>query len=865
MAELSPSLVQIKKMDSSEVLSFLDSSSDGLSNEEAKKRLEKYGSNAFAKAKKISKLDLFLNQFKNTIQYILISAAILSFYLGETKDGIAILFAVLLSGTIGFVQESRSENALEFLEKLTIQTVRIKRKFSQQVLDSKFLVPGDLVIIEDGMKVPADIRLLESFSITVNESTMTGESLPVEKSASKDSDNILLCGTNIVSGSGLGVVVATGMNSEFGRIAALVSKEEKGETPLQKNLNEFGRKLGYLVIAMASIFFIVGIFVLNHNFIEVLTTSVILAVAGVSEGLPTVIAITLALGMQTMAKRNALVKRMTVIEDLGVITAICTDKTGTLTLNKMSPRFIYVFDHLIDLDETYTLSEDPNRAQIERSLECVVVANNATLGPNGSPIGDPTEGGLLEAAIELDFNLSHALSTNPRKHENPFDSSRKRMSVVTTSNTLFLKGALEFTLPNCTKILTNSGIKILDSKTKEKIISTSEEISSKGMRLIALAEKPADSDLKDETDLTFLGFVALYDPPRSEVRHAIDLCNQASISVYMITGDAKATAQNIAFEAGFSNVECTSGSSFEDATESLRKQILAKTNVFYRVSPIQKYLIVSTLKSMGHIVAVTGDGVNDAPAIKKGDIGISMGISGSDVTKEAAGMILLDDNFASIVKAIEYGRKIYENIINFIRFQLTTTITLLSTVFLSSILGFVDPLKPIQMLFINIIMDGPPALAIGLEPSAEHVMQKKPRNSQKPYLDSKILGVISFNSLFMTVAMLVLLFFLGQHGVDGLRYQTISFVTMVCFQLFNALNSRSFSESFYSRLLKNKILIYSVLASFVVLVLFVYIPSLSEFMKIEMISPFEFGLCIIYSSSILLVEEIRKRLRFFTF
>lgn len=863
MSEISASLAKIKTMEPSEVLSYFNSSLDGLTNEEAKLRLEKYGSNEFTKAKRISKLELFLNQFKNTIQYILICAALLSFYLGETKDGIAILFAVLLSGTIGFIQESRSENALEFLEKLTIQNVRIKRKLSQQVIDSRSLVPGDLVVIEDGMKVPADIRLIESFSITANESTMTGESLPIEKSASKNSDNLLLGGTNIVSGSGLGVVVATGMKSEFGKIAEIVSKEEKGETPLQKNLNEFGRKLGYLVITMAAIFFIVGIFILNHNFVEVLTTSVILAVAGVSEGLPTVIAITLALGMQTMAKRNALVKRMTVIEDLGVITAICTDKTGTLTLNKMSPRFIYVFDHLVDLDETYTLSEDPNRSQLERALECVVVANNATFDSKGTPIGDPTESGLLEAAVELDFNISHALSTNVRKHENPFDSSRKMMSVITSNNTMFLKGALEFVLPKCTKILTNAGIKPFDGKLREKIISVSDQISSKGMRLIALAEKSSSTDLKNETDLTFLGFVALYDPPRSEVKHAIDLCNNASILVYMITGDAKATAENIASEVGFSNISSSSGSSFESADESTRENLLKKTNVFYRVSPIQKYLIVSTLKSMGHIVAVTGDGVNDAPAIKKGDIGVSMGISGSDVTKEAAGMILLDDNFASIVKAIEYGRKIYDNIINFIRFQLTTTLALLSTVFLSSILGLLDPLKPIQMLFINIIMDGPPALAIGLEPSSEHVMQKKPRDPQKPYLDSRILGVISFNALFMTFAMLILLFFLQNQGISGLKYQTISFVTMVCFQLFNALNSRSFSESFYSRLLRNKVLVYSIVGSFAVLSLFVYVPTLSEFMKIEMIRPFEFLLCILYSSSILVVEEIRKRFKLF--
>ncbi len=346
--------------------------------------------------------------------------------------------------------------------------------------------------------------------------------------------------------------------------------------------------------------------------------------------------------------------------------------------------------------------------------------------------------------------------------------------------------------------------------------------------------------------------------------HAISLCADAGIAVYMITGDAKETAQNIALEVGFSKTDSCAGSNFESASKELREGMLSKFRVFYRVSPTQKYLIVSSLKELGHIVAVTGDGVNDAPAIKKGDIGISMGITGSDVTKEAAGMILLDDNFASIVKAIEYGRKIYENIINFIRFQLTTTITLLLTVFFATILGLMDPLKPIQMLFINIIMDGPPALAIGLEPSAEHVMKNHPRDPKRPYLDSQILGVISFNGLFMTISMLALLFFLQNQGVSHGKYLTISFVTMVCFQLFNALNCRSFSESFYTRILKNKALIYSILASFAILCLFLYVPLLSDFMKIEMISPIEFGLCLVYCSTVLVVEEIRKRFKILT-
>ncbi|MBI5223775.1 cation-transporting P-type ATPase [Candidatus Micrarchaeota archaeon] len=842
-------------------------SKSGLSQAEASLRLNKFGKNQIAEPKKISRLALFVSQFNGTVQFILFAAALLSLVLGHTNDAIAIFFAILLSGSIGFVQELRSENAFEYLNRLTIQKVRLRRSGYESLVDSPHLVPGDVLVLEEGMRIPADIRIFESIEISVNESTLTGESVSVEKSAAPNSDNILYAGTILVSGRGEGVVISTGMNTSFGKIAALVSASEKDQTPLQKNLNEFGKKMGYLVVLLAFIFFVVGLFVLHRDLIDVLTTSVILAVAGVSEGLPTVIAITLALGMQDMAKRNALVKKMTAIEDLGLITCICTDKTGTLTLNTMSPKFAYCpGSQILDFSKIPPKPLSP----FESLFNCAVLANSANLDVHGKAIGDPTEGGLLLAASLTGLDISKIRLENPKIHENKFDSHRKLMSVVCESETrsLYVKGAPEILLGRCSSFLGPLGITKMNEKSISEFHTVLSAFASKGMRVLAFAssELSLGSHLNTslENNLIFLGFICLYDPPRPEVSHALSLCKTAGIDVFMVTGDSKDTAINIAKEVGFENVHSMSGHEFESLNPTARKTTLKTTRIFYRVSPAQKYLIVSEQKNNGQIVAVTGDGVNDAPALKKSDVGIVMGITGSDVAKDSAVMVLLDDNFVTIITAVEYGRKIYDNILNFIRFQITTTISLLSTVFVASVFGFPEPLLPIQMLFINLIMDGPPALALGMEPTNEDVMKNPPRDPKRPYIDSPFLSLLALNGFFICVGMLILLFFLIQAGYSPSLYLTMSFVTMVLFQLLHSLNCRSTKEPFYKNLLSNPMLCLSILGGFIFLLLFLYVPSLSIYMHTVPLSISDFAICLLCSLTILVFEEVRKRVGLFS-
>jgi Ca2+-transporting ATPase len=706
------------------------------------------------------------------------------------------------------------------------------------------------------------MRLLVSIDIQVNESTLTGESLPIEKDNEVEKDNLLYTGTTVVSGRGEGIVIKTGMNTVFGKIAKLVSDENKEITPLQKSLDELGKTSGNLSIATAILFFIIGYFFLSKDLIKILTTAVILAVAGVPEGLPTIIAITLAIGMQTMAQKNAIVRRMSVIEDLGLITTICTDKTGTLTTNQMSPKYIYADGNAIDITRV-----EKRNDSIDQMFISAIIANAASMDEKGQSLGDPTEVGLLIAAAKFGLNVPQIRSEYEFIHENKFDSFRKMMSTVASNGKgkpkMYIKGALEQILTKSDKYYGQNGTQPMDEKKRAKIKQDGQKIAELGMRLIGLARKEITKDYTNEDNLEFLGFIALYDPPRPEVKGALELCNKAGIKVYMITGDAKETALNIATETGFGKINSMAGAEFEGLNEAEQKQTLSGVSIFYRVSPIQKHLIVSRLKQLGEIVAVTGDGVNDAPAMKKSDIGISMGKTGADITKEVSGLILLDDNFATIVTAIEYGRKIYENILNFVRFQFTTTTALLLTNFVALILGLPEPFKAIQMLFINVIMDGPPALAIGLEPANSKVMEKPPRGKDAKYITKNFISVVGFNGLAMTLLMIIFYIALEKYGVSNEKYLSMSFVTMVCFQLFNALNCRSFERNFYEGLSKNKLLIVSLGISFTALIATINVPFLESFMQTTTLTFVETSVCILYASLILIIEQARKKLGIF--
>ncbi|MCX8166898.1 MAG: cation-transporting P-type ATPase [Candidatus Micrarchaeota archaeon] len=861
------------KLSVDEVLKKYNSSYEGLSDKQIEIN-KSFGSNKIEAQKKESILHLFIRQFQNLAIYILIFASVVSALLGHYKDAIAIGFAVLLSGVIGFIQEYRSEQALLYLKKLSISQIRTIRNGKELLVNSDELVVGDIVVLNEGTKIPADIRIIEGKEIFVNESTLTGESFPVEKSSSTNSNNILYSGTILQKGDCKGIVIAVGKNTIFGKIAKIVSEEEHEKTPLQKNLDELGQKIAYLIITLIIVFFLYGYFIAKKDFFDILTMAIILGVAGISEGLPTVIAITLALGMQEIAKRKAIVKRMSAIEDLGCITCICTDKTGTLTMNLMEPKNVFANQMLYDItafrDMIKKLNEQEKKNNYGLFFYAVAIANNSSINEEGQELGDPTETGLLKIFKQIGINHNKLRNEFHVLHENKFDSERKMMSVVvehkeTKHRFLFSKGASEKIIELCTHYLHDNKFYQMTKKQKNFILEEIQKIESKGARILSFAYKKFESssiiekELKNEENLVYLGFIALYDPPRKEARYAVEMAYKAGIKIYMITGDSKGTAENIAKEVGFKKTSSMSGKEFSELKKADRNKVLNDVYIFYRVNPIEKYDIVTTLKEQGEIVAVTGDGINDAPAIKKSDIGIVMGKTGADVTKEVGSIILLDENFKTIVVAIELGRKIFDNILNFIRFQFTTTTNLLSTMFIAGIMRLPDPLTPIQILFINIIMDGPPALSLGLEEATEDIMNKKPRDPKKPYISNEMIIAIFSSAAFMTGVSLVTLYTVNYLNImDTQEYVTFGFVLMVCLQLFNALNCRSYEDSAFKNLNKNKYLLASILVSFIVLLLFIYVEFLNEFLNTTPLKIEYLVSAIIIASSVLIVEELRK-------
>ncbi|MFA4946627.1 MAG: cation-transporting P-type ATPase [Candidatus Micrarchaeia archaeon] len=848
-----------RALDTTSLLKKLGTSENGLSSREAIARLERDGENKFKKPKTRSVFVLAFRQFTSTVMLVLIAAAIVSAALGNLKDAIGIAFAVLLSASIGFIMEYRSDKTIEHLSKLTRNTVRVRRGGEEALIDSVELVSGDIIILEEGAHVPADLRLLTSVNAMANESALTGESLPVEKDASSRGDNLLFAGTLLASGAAEAVVLSTGMRTQVGSIANLVSQDTDEITPLQKNMNEVGKVMSAIVVSATILFFLYGWLILKGSLASVLTSSVVLAVAGVSEGLPTVIGLTLALGMLRMAKKNAIARRLSVVEDLGAVTAICTDKTGTLTMNTMRPLAVSAGGKLVEFEGSAT-----NACVLaihERALVSAVIANAATLGKNGEPIGDPTETGLLLAAAYAGLDV-RKLKKTEIVHRAPFDSTRKMMSVIARNDGAFVlhaKGAGEQLLERCSHVADGNREIQLTGVVREHVVNGMKALASKGARVIGIASRPASSaeDIVEDK-LTFLGFVALYDPPRPEAKAALAACAHAGIRVFMITGDSKETAENIAKETGFPTVESMSGAEFEALTETEKTRALECKSIFYRVSPVHKHDIVSALKAAGHVIVVTGDGVNDAPAMKKADIGVCMGRTGSDVTKDVAGLILLDDNFATIVHAIEYGRALFVNILNFVRFQFTTTTALMGTVFAGVLAGFPTPFFAVQILFINVIMDGPPALSLGVEPASPGVMMRKPRNPKEPYLDRRFLSRIAYGAVVMIAAMLALMWWLKGAGIQFDKANTILFVVMVTMQLFHAFNCKSDSSSLSSNAFSNKWLVLAAAGSFAVLLASIYVSSIAAFMNTVPLSFEELALSIAFSSIILIADEARK-------
>jgi len=865
-----------------EVIGEFGSSLQGLSTEEARNRLEKHGPNELTEKKKKSPFMMFLDQFKDTMILVLIAAAIISGVIGGAADTIAIIVIVVLNAVIGFVQEFRAEKAMAMLRKMAAHSALVMRDGNPVTVPAVHLVPGDVVVLEAGKIVSADLRVIESALLKVEEATLTGESLPVEKSVNPlhdehlsigDRKNMLYKGTIVSYGRGQGVVVATGMATELGKIATMLQDQEEVKTPLQKRLAVFGRKLALAILAICAIVFGIGI-LKGEPPLLMLLTAISLAVAAIPEALPAVITISLALG--------ALIRKLPAVETLGSVTYICSDKTGTLTLNKMTVEEIYVNGNIVQAgksdDNHASLPQTPFRDTRSILMTALAVSNDAGEDASGTAVGDPTEFALYARAKHEGFDKTILQQELPRVAEIPFDSERKRMttfhrlpeSVVVDQDlwgeggyVSFSKGAIDELLEKSVDMATDTGLKAVDAEELRKV---NERMAADGLRVLGVAMRiwqvvPDNlSPEQVEAGLTILGLVGMMDPPREEAAEAVRVCKTAGIRPVMITGDHPLTATTIAKRLGILDhdsravitgreLEQLSPEEFEERVENLR--------VYARVAPEQKLKIVKALQDKGQFVAMTGDGVNDAPALKSADIGIAMGITGTDVTKEASDMVLLDDNFATIVKAVKEGRRIFDNIRKFIKYTMTSNSGEIWTIFLAPFLGLPIPLLPIHILWINLVTDGLPGLALAAEPAEKGVMERPPRHP-KESIFANTLGIhIVWVGLLMGA---VCLFTQAWSLKTGhAHWQTMVFTVLCLSQMGHVLAIRSARESLFSQgIFSNKPLVGAFLVTFILQMATIYVPPLNPIFKTEPLSLQELMLTLALSSVVFLAVEIEK-------
>lgn len=823
-------------LEAQEVLAVLQADEKkGLSDREAEQRIARFGSNRLAGARRVSWLAMFAGQFRDFMVVLLLAATFVSFFLGEYVDALAIMAIVLLNAALGCFHEYRAERSLEALKELVSPEARVIRGGLERKIPAAELVPGDIVLISAGDRVPADIRLLETFSLETEESSLTGESVPVRKDPAPlpqkvslgETRNMVYMGTTVTRGRGKGVVVATGMATEMGRIASMIQEAEKAATPLQRRLALLGRALVGLCLVICALVMALGVY-RGVDVYQMFLAGVSLAVAAIPEGLPAIVTVALAVGVQRMARRRAVVRKLSAVETLGCATVICSDKTGTLTQNQMTVRRIVAGEKEAAVTgEGYDpkgdfVGADPGDRSMQVFLKIAALCNNAVLARGEMGVagflrgvlkrqasgwgvhGDPTEGALLVMAAKGGFWREELERKEKRLAEFPFDSDRKRMTVVyrdaAGKRYAYVKGAPDVVLELCTRYLKDGVPLPLTEKKKEEFLRANAGLAAGALRVLALAyrELPAGKeDLTErevEKDLVFAGLAGMIDPPRSGVCAAVQKCRRAGIKVVMITGDHRLTAQAIAGELGIVKKEdaLLTGTELDELDDDTLGSRIEGVSVFARVAPRHKLRIVRALKRNGHVVAMTGDGINDAPAVKEADIGIAMGVAGTDVTREAASIVLTDDNFNTIVAAVEEGRGIYENIRKTIRYLLACNIGEVLVMLLALLAGFPLPLLPIQILWINLVTDGLPAIALGMEPVSREVMHRPPRDPQESVfargLGLRILG----GGLFIGLGTMLLFAAVYQGNQEMLaRARTVAFNALVFFQLFYALVCRS--------------------------------------------------------------------------
>ncbi len=861
----------------------LQTSAQGLTSAEATKRLEEYGPNVLTAKKKISSWSIFFEQFKNTLTLILIGSAflILFIYFFGEKDPTdlieaGLIFAiVIMIAVLGFFQEFKAEKAVEALKKMLAFKAKVMREGRELEIEVSQLVPGDIVVLEEGEKVPADIRLIEVFSLQVTEASLTGESTPVSKNAKEltgnlqinDQKNMVFAGTAIASGRAIGVVISTGDKTEIGKIAKDVAETEDDETPIQKRLDEIGKMIGYVILGICAFVFVFILFFakdfaqlsLLQKIIQSFIAAVALAVAAIPEGLPAVVTISLALGTQRMLRKKALVRKLNSVETLGSTDIICSDKTGTLTKGEMTVRQIYFDNILYEVSGTgyetqgqfmvsgQSVDPKPLSQLLQIGLDC----NNAELNPDGTILGDPTEAALLVSAKKsgMDTKLE-------RVQEVPFSSERKMMSVVVKNGKEYLvytKGAPEIVLNYCSRLISNNNAVKIDDQNKGLILDNTHQMSTKALRTLGFAyksvseaeyQKIKDDPEKIEKDLIFLGLQGMIDPPRIEVKPLIATCQSSGIRVIMITGDHLDTAKAVAQEIGIQG-EALSGQELDAMNDEQFNQAVERVSVYARVNPSFKMRIVDALKKQGHIVAMTGDGVNDAPAMKKADIGIAMGITGTDVAKEASDMVLLDDNFSTIVNAIEEGRGIFHNIRKFVDYLLSCNIGEVLVVFLAVMLWQELPLTATMLLWINVVTDGIPAVALGLDPAENNIMRYKPQVFQAQIVPKRLWVEMFIFGLMLTVAVLGI--FVIDLPKSLALAQGAAFSAIVVFELVNVYIIRSsYKTSYFS----NPWLLASIIFTLLLQVVIAQTPILTKIFGIQAIGLFEWGYIVIASAAL---------------
>ncbi|MGF7399375.1 calcium-transporting P-type ATPase, PMR1-type [Thermoanaerobacterium thermosaccharolyticum] len=847
---------------------------NGLSTEEAKKRLEKYGPNNLSEKKKRTALSMLLDQFKDYMVIILIIASIVSLFLGEITDAVIILFIILLNAFLGMIQENNAEKSLESLKKLSAPVSRVLRDGKVIEIESQYLVPGDVVFLEAGNFVPADGRIIESANLKIDESALTGESIASEKIAGKLSDknlnigdriNMVYMGTIVTYGRGLFVVTETGMDTEMGKIAKMLDNEDKVKTPLQIKLEQLGKYLGTGALIICAIIFIIGVMEKRPVF-DMFMTSVSLAVAAIPEGLPAIVTITLALGVQKMIKRNAIIRKLPAVETLGSANVICSDKTGTLTQNKMTVVKIYTDFEELDLNDHYD-----NKADF--LLECSTLCTDAFIDDKGKSFGDPTEVAIVSAFEKNLSKKSDLENKYPRVAEIPFDSDRKMMTTIHKAHDnnykVITKGAFDNVIERCKYILKDGKIENLTDDDKSKIKLENEKMGNNALRVLAISYKNTD-DIPErlssddvEKDLIFIGLLGMIDPPREEVKDSVKICKMAGIKPVMITGDHKITAMAIAKELGILNKGdmAVTGRELEAMTDDELYKKVKDISVYARVSPEHKMRIVKAWQRNNAVVAMTGDGVNDAPALKQADIGAAMGITGTDVAKDSADMVLTDDNFATIVAAIEEGRTIYENIKKSIHYLLSCNIGEILVLLIATLAGMPMPLKPIHILWVNLVTDSLPALALGVEPADKDIMTKKPRpKNENIFADGLMFRIPIEGIMIGLVSFIAFLFGLRENLTNA---RTMAFAVLTFSQLSQAMNARSNKSIFKVGLLKNKYMVLALAVS-IFLQLVVILTPLNAIFDIKNINIYDWDIIVLLSLSPIIIMEIVKALFFKT-